>query len=559
MLDSARYADSNGYQSDGTRTMWPWRDWAVRAFNGNKPFDQFTVEQIAGDLLPGATVEQKIATGFHRNHMLNGEGGRVAEESRVDYVVDRVDTTATVWLGLTLGCARCHDHKFDPFTQRDYYRLFAFFNNVAESGAVDRGGNASPVLALATPEQARKREAWRDEVRLLELGLKQEQDRRSRDALARTLKARRDALAALERSIENVMVMEELPRPRDTHVLVRGAWDKPGEKVSAGVIESLAPAAKDAPRNRLGLARWLVASANPLTARVVVNRYWQLIFGIGLVKTAEDFGVQGEPPSHPDLLDYLAVEFRDSGWDVKHLLRLIVTSSTYRQAATVTPALRERDPENRLLARAPRYRLSAHAIRDQALALSGLLSERLGGPSVRPYQPLGIWEEMSFGRIRYVQDKGVNLYRRSLYTFWRRTVGPANLFDTSARQVCVVRPSRTNTPVHALVTLNDVTFVEAARVMAQRVLRDGGKDDAERLVYAFRLATARRPDERERAILGRALARLLAQYRADRPAVVKLLRAGEAPVDATRDPTELAAWTGLCSTILNTDEVITRE
>ncbi len=557
-LDSARYADSNGYQSDGTRTMWPWRDWAVRAFNANLPFDQFTVEQLAGDLLPGATGEQKLATGFHRNHMLNGEGGRVAEESRVDYVVDRVDTTATVWLGLTLGCARCHDHKYDPFTMKDYYRLFAYFNNIAESGAVDRGGNAAPVLPLPTPEQARKREALRTEVRLLEGAVKQEARRGLRDALQRTLNARRSALTALERSIVNVMVMEERPQPRATHVLVRGAWDRPGEKVSPGAIESLA-AAKDAPANRLGLARWLVSPGNPLTARVIVNRYWQLVFGTGLVKTAEDFGTQGEPPSHPELLDWLAVEFRESGWDVKRLLRLIVTSATYRQASAVPPGLRERDPDNRLLARGPRYRLSSHTIRDQALALSGLLVERLGGPSVRPYQPSGIWEEMSFGRIRYAQDRGANLYRRSLYTFWRRTVGPTNLFDTSARQVCVVRPSRTNTPVQALVTLNDVTYVEAARVMAQRVLGEAGKSEAERLEYAFRLATARRPDDREVAILARAHARLLAQYRADRPAAQKLLRAGESAVDTTRDPVELAAWTGLCSLILNLDEVITRE
>jgi SAM-dependent methyltransferase len=421
-LDSARYADSNGYQSDATRTMWPWRDWTVRALGAGMPFDQFTVEQIAGDLLPGAGVEQKIATGFHRNHMLNGEGGRVAEESRIDYVVDRVDTTATVWLGLTMGCARCHDHKYDPFTQKDYYRLFAYFNNLAESGAVDRGGNAAPVLGLPTPAQVQKRKELQQQIRDLEAASKTAAPAGKAEQ-QKQLKGKRDALAALERSILNVMVMEDRPQPRQTHILVRGAWDRPGEKVTAGVIDRLAPAPGGAPANRLGLARWLVSPDNPLTARVIVNRYWQLIFGTGLVKTSEDFGVQGEPPSHPELLDWLAVEFRESGWDLKHLLRLIVTSATYRQSSALTSRLGERDPDNRLLSRGPRYRLSSHTIRDQALALSGLLVERLGGPSVRPYQPAGIWEELSFGRIRYVQDRGPNLYRRSLYTFWRRTVG----------------------------------------------------------------------------------------------------------------------------------------
>jgi hypothetical protein len=594
-LDVARYADSNGYQQDLTRTLWPWRDWVIAAFNANMPFDQFTVEQIAGDLLPNATTRQKIATGFNRNHMLNGEGGRIPEESRVDYVVDRVDTTATVWLGLTLGCARCHDHKFDPFTQKDYYSLFAYFNNVAETGAVDRGGNANPVLRLITPQQTRQIEQAQKRVRELERELKGVFSRprptpadahraavgallrtpgplaaltspawtaadsaRGKDMRRRLAKANGE-LSKLNRSVLEVMVMQERPTPRPTHVLIRGAYDKYGEKVSPGVPQKLAPLPKGAPANRLGLARWLVSPANPLTARVAVNRAWQMLFGTGLVKTAEDFGVQGEPPSHPELLDWLATEFVRGGWDVKALHRLLVTSATYRQSSKLTPLLRERDAENRLLARGPRFRLSSHAIRDQALALSGLLVERLGGPPVRPYQPPGIWEEMSFGYIHYVQDHGPNLYRRSLYTFWRRTVGPPNLFDTPARQVCVVRPTRTNTPLQALVTLNDVTYAEAARVLAQRVMTRGGTTPEQRVDYTFRLATARHPTPRETSVLLNAYRRLLGQYQADRAAARKLVSAGEAPRDPNLDVSELAAYTGLATLVLNLDEALTKE
>lgn len=559
-LDSARYADSNGYQADRDRTTWPWRDWAVSAFNENAGFDRFTIEQLAGDLLPSATREQKIATGFHRNHMLNGEGGRVLEESRIDYVNDRVETTATVWLGLTLGCARCHDHKYDPFTMKEYYQLFAYFNNVTESGGVERGGNANPVLEMPTPEQAEQQKQLQREVSEQETNVRQAGDASSKAYFEQQLKIKRDALAALNRKILNVMVMEERDKPRETHVLIRGAWDRPGEKVQAKVIERLAAGQKGAPANRLGLARWLVSRENPLTARVIVNRYWQLIFGTGLVKTPEDFGVQGELPSHPELLDWLAVEFIESGWDLKRLLRLIVASATYRQSSAGSDELQEKDPDNRLLARGARYRLSSHAIRDQALALSGLLFDRVGGEPVKPYQPPGIWEEVSFGGIKFVQSKGPDLYRRSLYTFWRRSVGPTNLFDVPARQVCVVRPSRTNTPVHALITLNDPTYVEAARVMAQRVLSEPGIDSIQgRIDYAFRLATGRRPDEREQAVLKRARDRLIAQYKDDPESARKLIAIGESPPDESRPPHVLAAYTGLCGLILNLDEVITRE
>jgi hypothetical protein len=588
-LDAARYADSNGYQSDGTRTMWPWRDGVVKALNRNQPFDRFTIEQLAGDLLPKPTQEQKIATGFHRNHMLNGEGGRIAEESRVDYVVDRVDTTATVWLGLTLGCSRCHDHKFDPFTQKDYYQLFAYFNNISESGAVDRGGNAAPVLRMPTPAQthrlaeldrtiaalirrqqdlARARPAgyWQTQAAanlvrlpLAAVLLTVPGDLRRRAGVQGELARARAARQAVERSVVQTMVMQERPSPRDTFILIRGAYDKHGAKVRPGVPAVLPALPKGAPANRLGLARWLVSPGNPLTARVTVNRHWQTFFGTGLVRTTEDFGVQGAPPSHPELLDWLATEFVRGGWDVKRLHRLIVTSATYRQSSRLTPALRERDPDNRLLARGPRYRLSSFVLRDQALAASGLLVERLGGPPVKPYQPAGIWEEMTFGQIRYQQDKGEGLYRRSLYTFWRRTVGPTTMFDTSARQACSVRQARTNTPLQALILLNDPTYVEAARVLAERVLTEGGARAEDRLTLLFRLVTARRPSQVEAGILKNALARLRKQYGADRAGARKLLSVGERPRKAKLDVVEVAAYTALASLVLNLDEVVNKE
>jgi hypothetical protein len=593
-LDAARYADSNGYQEDLTRTLWPWRDWVVRAFNVNKPFDQFTVEQIAGDLLPGATTEQKIATGFHRNHMLNGEGGRVAEESRIDYVVDRVDTTAQVWLGLTLGCARCHDHKFDPFSQKEYYRLFAYFNSIGETGAVDRRGanqvgNANPVLRVPTKEQERALFDSTRTIRELEPVVKAtapkptpadlhratlagllrtpaplilEASLRPSPAFAdasRALATAKKTLDATNKAVVETMVMEDLPSARDTFVLRRGAWDQHGEKVSPGVPERLGKPPPGVPPNRLALARWLVSPENPLTARVVVNRYWQLLFGAGLVKTTEDFGVQGEPPIHPDLLDWLAVNFRDSGWDLKKLLTLVVTSNTYKQSSKVTPELQERDPANRLLARAARYRLSSHSLRDQAMAVSGLLVEKGGGPPVNPYQPPNIWEEFSFNHIRYAQGHGDDLYRRSLYTFWRRTVAPPELFDTPARQVCVVRPTRTNTPLHALTTLNDVTYAEAHRVLAERVMKEGGHTSAERIGCAFRLCVAREPTPKERDVLVAAFDRLRKQYGTDKSAAEKVVSQGEKPRDPKLDVTELVAYAGVASVILNLDEALTRE
>jgi hypothetical protein len=563
-LDAARYADTNGYQEDRTRTMWPWRDWAVNALNRNMPFDRFTVEQLAGDLLPNPTRDRKIATGFHRNHMLNGEGGRIPEESRVEYVVDRADTTATVWMGLTMACARCHDHKFDPVTQREYYQLFAYFNNIAETGSVDRGGNAAPVLPLPTSAQIAKTVSLKAQLADLDRRLAAlPKDAPERSGWQKQRDAAQKTLDETNNAIVQTMVLEERKdtQPRDTFVLVRGAYDKPGDKVTPGVPSVLPPLPKGSPADRLALARWLVSPDHPLTARVAVNRTWQTVFGTGLVKTTEDFGVQGEPPSHPELLDWLATEFVRTGWDMKRLVRLLVTSATYRQSSRVTPELLRRDPENRLLARAPRHRLPSWMLRDQALFAAGLLVEKIGGPPVKPYQPEGVWEDFSYGKITYQQDHGEALYRRSLYTFWRRSVAPPGFFDTASRSVCTVRQARTNTPLQALALLNDTTFVEAARALAQRVMTEkpAAADPPERISCAFRLATARRPTTNEKAILQRAYRRALAHYQNDRDAATKLVSVGESPRRPDLDVAELAAYTSVTSLILNLDEVLSKE
>jgi hypothetical protein len=616
-LDVARYADTNGFQGDPERTMWPWRDWVVRALNANMPFDRFSIEQLAGDLLPAATTDQRIASGFHRNAMFNGEGGRIPEETRVENIFDRVETTATVWLGLTYTCARCHDHKYDPITHRDYYSLFDIFNQMSESGKGEGGGQIAPVLDVST--QAEKEALARAREQVEAVAAEVERFERTKfprpegrplaespDALrlpgnlpvylAKTEPAKRgvDALleaiphfretepdaayaALLERllaavrarqeaagRITRVMVMDQLEKPRDTFVLTRGSYENPTSTQVFGAIPavlrtSVADGESAARMDRLGLARWLVSPENPLAARAFVNRAWQAFFGVGFVKTAEDFGVQSEAPSLPELLDWLATEFVASGWDMKALHRAIVTSATYRQSARSGPAEHERDPENRLLARGARFRLPSWVIRDQALAAAGLLVADLGGPSVLPYQPAGIWEEATFGKKTYVQDHGPALYRRSLYVFWRRIAGPPTFFDAGARQVCTVRVARTNTPMHALVTLNDPAYVEAARVLAQRVLEAGsGSGDDARILDAFRRATARPPALPEAAILRERLGHLRRQFAADPAAAARLAASGEAPRPPL-DAIEHAAWTALCSLLLNLDETLSKE
>jgi hypothetical protein len=826
-LDSARYADSHGYQSDPERFMSHWRDWVIDAYNANMPFDQFAIEQLAGDLLPNPTESQKIATGFNRNHRMNSEGGIIDEEWRVEGVIDRVETTGTTFLGLTLGCARCHDHKYDPITQKEFFQFSAYFNSINERGeffsvGLDRGMNAPPLMKVFGPETKKRMDALKGTIaksdeaikalhaKLPELEAAFKADGKKvvepKDVLARwtlddvvegagpdgaTIKAafeggdkptfvegklgkafktdgakasidadqalefeRTDAFSygawvklagpdgailskmdagptfkgfdlflgggklaahivnnfsagnAIKVSTKNVipmnvwshvfvtydgsskaagvriyldgrpqevtadvdkltdsikaaaplvigrrvnftspmnglvddvrfykrtltpsevaalatgpdvdtilpiaaekrtddqkatiaklllgslpeyvaaesekakaqselaviendprnttMVMEELPKPRDTFVLTRGQYDLHAEKVEPATPAIFPPLPADAPKNRLALARWIVDPANPLTARVQANRLWEKFFGMGLVKTTENFGVQTEWPSHPELLDWLATEFVALKWDQKALQKMIVMSATYRQAANVTPELLERDPENRLLARGPRFRLSAEQVRDQALAVSGLLVPKVGGPSVKPYQPDDLWAGNLFGNlVKYVADSGDSLYRRSMYTFVKRTALPANLmtFDMASREYCTVKRSRTNTPLQALDKMNDPTYVEAARVLAERMIREGGDDAAARIGYGFKRATCRPATPKEIEILTAALNEQLERYRKTPEAATKLVSIGARPRDPKLDAPELAAYTMAASVIMNLDEMINK-
>ncbi len=794
-LDASRFADTDGYQFDGPRHMWPWRDWVINAYNANLPFDQFTIEQLAGDLLPNATLEQKIATGFNRNHRYNSEAGAVVEEFLLENAVDRVDTASTIFLGLTMGCARCHDHKYDPISQKDYYQMIAYFNSTPEAGRAIKNGNSEPYITAPLPQQQAKLDQmdariqqlakgfesglseagfqeWKrrlatgnadldqplasyelakmrsletvdEEVKplkgeakfgpgvrgnaavfngenVLQIGkfgrfrandrfslafwmrpdalnegvilsrqkggttrpgvaaeihdgrfrfllisrwvagagvvetkspLKQDEwvhvtltndgsqsangqkiylngelaevsvlhntnsnvggvgendlfrlgggiygpnfrgaidelryyDRTlwpeeaqvmafapDSEAFARTyfrehlqtdtyaawMKARQDRQKYHD-SLPTTMVMAELPEPKPTYLRVRGVYDQLGERVERGIPGELPSKPASYPNNRLGLAKWLVDGKNPLTARVTVNRWWQRYFGTGLVKTAEDFGVQGERPSHPELLDWLATELVRTGWDVKAMQKLIVTSATYRQSSVISPEALERDPENRLLARMTRMRLPAHVLRDQALYASGLLVEKIGGPSVSPYQPANLWEEMSMG-MKYQPSKGGDLFRRSLYTIWKRTVAPPSMaiFDSADREACWVGVKRTNTPLQALTLLNEPAYVESARHLATRLLTEAANDP---IRHGFHIVAAREPTPPELAILTDALQTYQAEFAADSEAATKLIANGSTPVPKHLDPAELAAHMALANVLLNLDEVITRE
>ena len=793
-LDAARYADSNGYQGDRERTMWPWRDWVIRAFNENLPYDQFTVWQLAGDQLPDATFEQRLATGFCRNHMINGEGGRIAEENRVDYVMDMTETMGTIWLGLTLNCCRCHDHKFDPLTRNDYYGLFAYFNQTPVNGG---GGDPQtpPVLDAPTSEQqsrmqsleaelaaVREQQKQRTEelsplqaeweatraaellsqdvwspiniasakaehqkleiqpdgvvfasgpnpdndtytlaastpvtevrsIRLealkhpshtagglarsdsgnfvltefeisirrngsetaepvviqsakatfeqgdlkvertfdgkpntgwavhegkpvdrehaanfslteplqlhegdqLQFVLRHDSPHKSHnlgrfrlllssqqvDSLERPLADFAAALKVpvgertadqkkivheaflkadgpyqqfetrladlqkqksdLQKSLAKVMVMQDMDQLRETFMLERGLYNQPGDPVTMHTPASLPPLPEGIAANRLALAQWLVSNDHPLTARVTVNRFWQQVFGTGLVKTTEDFGVQGEVPAQLDLLNWLADDFRSHGWDVKRLMRLMVTSHTYRQSSHVTQEHLELDPANRFYARAPRYRIPFWMVRDQALAASGLLVRTQGGPSVNGYQPEGIWEEATFGNKRYSQDHGDALYRRSLYTFWRRIIAPTMFFDSATRQTCNVKLARTNTPLQALLTLNDVTYIEAARHLAESLLKNVDATEEQRLNTLYQRLLGRPIQSSETAILLAALDRSRTHFTAQPEAAAELLKQGEAPRDESVPTIDHAAWTALCLAVMNLDETLTKE
>ena len=567
-LDAARYADSHGFQQDDERSMWRWRDWVIEAYNADMPFDRFTLLQTAGDLLPDATPETTVATGFHRNHRTSAEGGIDAEEFRIESVFDRAETTATVWLGLTLNCARCHDHKYDPILQKDFYRFAAYFDSIEESGIRGAERSTAPLVRLPTGAQAERSAALAAAVIGAENSLatlKAATPPTEAPALAAgqaALAAAKKARDAFAKESPEVMVLKDRPKPRETYVLERGQYGHRGARVEAGTPGFLPPLPADAPANRLALARWLVDPANPLTARVQVNRWWEMLFGTGLVATLENFGGQAEPPSNAGLLDWLAVEFREQGWSTKRLLRTIVTSATYRQSAAAPAESIARDPANRLLARGPRFRLTPEMIRDQALAASGLLVERFGGPAIRPYEPASSWDGGQGGGNlnNYTPATDDGLWRRGVYVVWKRTQPPPSMvaFDAPSREFCTVRRLRTNTPLQALTTFNDLTTSVAARVLAVRIIGEAATPE-ERLRLAMRHVLGRRPDASELGILVAGLKRRLDRYAADPAAAKAVLAVGTPAPPPTLAPAELAAYAQTCALLLNLDETLTRE
>ncbi|HCW08520.1 MAG TPA: hypothetical protein DGG95_14270 [Cytophagales bacterium] len=532
-MDVSRYADSHGYQDDGLRTMWPWRDWVIHAFNENYSYDQFVIWQLAGDLLPNATKEQILATGFNRNHKITQEGGVIDEEYRIEYVTDRTNTFGKAFLAFTFECAKCHDHKYDPISQKDYYSTFAFFNQVPEKGLV---GDIS-LASLADPPKIK---ITSDEVSKI-----------------LTFINKKDT-AAVE-----VMVMKDAPIKRQTHILKRGVYDAPGEIVSIGLPSAILPFDSiKYGNNRLGLAKWVTDKNNPITARVFVNRIWQEFFGRGLVKTSGDFGMQGEMPTHPELLDWLAVDFMENGWNIKRLVKQIVMSATYRQSSLVSKEKLEADPENILLSRSPRLRLTAEGIHDLTLFSSGLLVKEIGGPSVKPYQPKGIWESSTSGRgvlARYVQDHGDKLYRRGLYNFIKRTVPPPRMlmFDGSNRDQCEVKRMRTNTPLQALVLMNDPIVLESARVYAERLMADKSTPE-EKIVKAFRSIVCRHPKSGELSILLNYFNDEEKIFSQSKEKAKQFINAGEYPHTNVDNVATLAALMQVIHTIYNLEESITK-
>jgi hypothetical protein len=528
-LDVARYADSHGFQDDELRTQWPWRDWVIHALNKNMSYKDFLSWQLAGDMLPNATKEQVLATGFNRNHKITEEDGVVPEEYRVMYVADRSDTFGKSVLGVTMECARCHDHKYDPFSQKEYYQLYSFFNNVNEKGIEGpRGPAKNPLIEISNEE----------------------------------VKSILNFINKPDTSRLIVSVMGDLADSvrRKTFVLNRGNYDAPGEPVSPATPKAILPFSKEYPKNRLGLSQWLFDKRHPLTARVYVNRMWQELFGKGLVKTSGDFGMQGELPSHPALLDWLAVDFMEHGWDIKRLVKQLVTSATYRQSTVITPDKLRADPDNILLARAPRYRIQAEFVRDLVLSSSGLLNRTIGGPSVKPYQPAGLWEGATSGRgllSVYKQDHGPSLYRRGMYTLIKRTVPPPSMsiFDASNRDQCEVRRLTTNTPLQALIMLNDPTVLEASRVLAARLLQEKSQPQ-DKIRKAFRTIVCRRPNEKEMQLLSNYYQAELKTLK--KPLAEKRLAVGETPLPETVDAIKLAALMQVVTTIYNLEETLSK-
>jgi mono/diheme cytochrome c family protein len=616
-LDMARYSDSNGYQADQLRDLWAYRDWVIAALNSDMPYDDFTIEQIAGDLLPERSISQKIATGFHRTPTCNIEAGVDPEENRTNQVIDRVNTTATVWLGTTLECAQCHNHKYDPFTQEDYYRLFAYFNNTPlEVENVNRDGVQfdfyGPKMELPLDRQRRMRRAeiasqledcrgamrqaeaeamadfpeWQDDLiaskdpkkiklqkllaKLPEARSDSEQKQIEQDFFAdhETTRPLRDRLAKLTDALQQTdpdttLVMIELAEPRATRVFKRGVFRSPGAEVEPGVPAALHPLPEGTTADRLGLAQWLVDPNNPLTARVRMNQLWAELFGRGLVTSGEDFGTQGAAPSHPELLDWLAVNFMRSGWSTKRMLKGIVISSTYQQSSRITPAARDRDPENVLLARGPRFRLPAETIRDNGLAIAGLLEEKMGGPPVYPPQPSGLWHQTGRGEPVYHVAQNSERHRRGVYVVWRRAAPYPSFvnFDAPDRTRCIISRPRTNTPMQALTLLNDEAYVEMAQGLAARILTADVTDDDERIARAFQMCVARLPEAEELSILRRLLEEERQRLKADPQDVVQLTHGVRLPEgrEQPADASEWAAWFCLANALLNLDETINKE
>ncbi len=615
-LDLARYADSNGFATDNARTIWKYRDWVINSINKNLPYDHFTVEQIAGDMLPNATQDQILATAFHRNTLTNDEGGTSDEEFRAAAVVDRVNTTMQVWMGVTMACAQCHDHKYDAISQEEYFRMYAIFNQTEDA---DKGDNSPNMLLITADEQKKKTElegtigrlekdllignpkldaaqsAWEADKKatdkapapikkILALDGKKRNDAQKLDVtkyFRSTLpefKKVSDELAMLRKQYDAVKgvptpIMKELPagKQRVTKMHLRGNFLDQGNEVKPGVPSLLHPLPKDQPANRLTLARWLVAPENPLTARVAVNRYWEQIFGLPLMESPDDFGIRGKAPTHPDLLDWLSVEFSSPppkgegpagglGWDVKKLLKLIVSSAAYRQVTTVTPALVERDPENRYLARGPRYRSSAETIRDQSLYVAGLLSPKMYGAPVRPPRPKSGLTAAFGGSTDWETSAGDDKYRRALYTQWRRTTPYPSMttFDAPARTVCTITRPRTNTPLQALVTLNDPVYVEAAQALGRRIVKDGGATLEAKLQFGFRLCLARPPRDVELKRLVELYTRAQTEYAKNPKLAQQMATDPIGPLPAGMQVGEMAAWTVVGNVLLNLDEAFAK-